>query len=63
MKFSDFKATTVERGLIELNEENFGALLEEGVKRRGLPVRLLGLGVRLKTKDKKEKSRQLSLEL
>ncbi len=63
VKFSDFKATTVERGLTELNEENFRALLEEGVKRRNLPVRLLGLGVRLKTKDKKENSQQLSLEL
>ena len=63
VKFSDFKATTVERGLIGINEENFGALLEEGVKRRSLPVRLLGLGVRLKTKNKKENSQQLSLKL
>ena len=63
VKFSDFKATTVERGLIELNEKNFGVLLEEGVNRRSLPVRLLGLGVRLKTKDKKENSQQLSLQL
>jgi DNA polymerase-4 len=30
VKFSDFKSTTVERGLTELNEENFGALLEKG---------------------------------
>jgi DNA polymerase-4 len=63
VKFSDFKSTTVERGLIELTKENFGALLEEGVKRRNLPIRLLGLGARLKTKDKKGNSQQLSLKL
>lgn len=63
VKFSDFKTTTVERGLIELNEKSFGVLLKEGVNRRSLPVRLLGLGVRLKTKDKKENSQQLSLQL
>ena len=63
VKFSDFKSTTVERGLIELNGKNFWALLEEGVKRRNLPIRLLGLGARLKTKDKKGNSQQLSLKL
>ena len=63
VKFSDFMATTVERGFNELNEENFGVLLEEGVKRRNLPIRLLGLGARLKTKDKKGNSKQLSLKL
>ena len=63
VKFSDFKSTTVERRLTELNEENFGALLEEGVKRRNLPIRLLGLGARLKTKGKKGNLQQLSLKL
>ena len=63
VKFSDFKATTVERGFNELNQNSFEVLLEEGVNRKNLPVRLLGLGVRLKTKDKKENSQQLSLEL
>ena len=63
VKFSDFKSTTVEHGFNELNQDSFELLLEEGVNRKNLPVRLLGLGARLKSKDKKENSQQLSLEL
>lgn len=60
LKFSDFKTTTVEKGFSEINENNFKALLLEGIKRRNLSIRLLGLGVRFKPETKND-SKQLAL--
>ena len=47
LRFSDFRITTVECLSRELNPRLFADLLETGHQRRHLPVRLLGLGVRL----------------
>jgi DNA polymerase-4 len=47
VKFNDFTSTTVERQLTKgLPQESFEVLLEQAWERSGLPVRLLGLGVR-----------------
>ena len=47
VKFNDFTSTTVERQLTNgLPQESFEVLLEQAWERSGLPVRLLGLGVR-----------------
>ena len=48
IRFTDFTRTTVERAGLPLNLENYLALLREGLGRKALGVRLLGLGVRLK---------------
>jgi len=63
VKFSDFKSTTVERGFPNQDEEHFRLLLEEGFKRQSLPIRLLGLGVRFKTRSDKKDAQQLALPL
>lgn len=47
IKFSDFTTTTVERVGARMVLSDFESLLQEGLARRPLPVRLLGLGVRL----------------
>jgi DNA polymerase IV len=46
IRFSDFTRTTVERAGLPLTVENFQALLRQGLSRKSLNVRLLGLGVR-----------------
>jgi len=62
VKFSDFKSTTVERSFDELSEANFSKLLFEGLSRKELPVRLLGLGVRFKgSNNVKKELPQLTL--
>ena len=47
IKFSDFSTTTVERGACEWSLDQFQALLLEGLTRKPLSVRLLGMGVRV----------------
>jgi DNA polymerase-4 len=47
MKFFDFKQTTVERQQTAANIEDYAMLCEEAWLRAAIPVRLLGLGVRL----------------
>jgi len=47
LRFSDFRVTTVECLSRALNLQLFSQLLKTGHQRRHLPVRLLGLGVRL----------------
>lgn len=61
VKFNDFTTTTVERRADEPSLDAFRDLCEEAVARQGLPVRLLGLGVRLKPKDNIQLTRQLEL--
>ncbi len=46
IKFADFTRTTVERAADGPDMEAYGDLLREGLRRRRLPVRLLGIGVR-----------------
>ena len=48
IRFADFTRTTVERAGLPLKMESFLALLREGLGRKALAVRLLGLGVRFK---------------
>ena len=46
IRFADFARTTVERAGLPLELESFQELLREGLRRKNLGVRLLGLGVR-----------------
>lgn len=59
MKFSDFTQTTVERHDSKPILSDLSALCEEAWLRKQLPVRLLGIGVKLN--DLTEKSGQLDL--
>ena len=47
LKFSDFSSTTVERVGTAAVESDYHQLLIEGWQRREMPVRLIGIGVRL----------------
>ena len=59
IKFNDLSTTTVEKMGTRLFEDDYRLLLLEGLERKSLPVRLMGLGVRL-TPEKKD---QLSLDM
>src|SRR5207249_139664 len=60
IRFADFTRTTVERAGLPLNLESFLRLLREGLERKELGIRLLGLGVRFIEEPSKEAS-QLEL--
>jgi DNA polymerase IV len=60
IRFSDFSRTTVERAGIELSLESYLDLLREGLGRKSLNVRLLGVGVRFHEPDTE---REVQLEL
>ncbi|MDP3559131.1 MAG: DNA polymerase IV [Legionellaceae bacterium] len=60
LKFSDFQQTTVERTSNQVNVEILHQLVQEGFSRKNMPVRLLGIGIKLKQKNDL-KSVQLSL--
>jgi len=47
VKFSDFTSTTVERSGSRPSHHDYECLMQEALNRSSLPVRLLGLGVRL----------------
>ena len=55
MRFDDFSITTASRRGVELDLNCYRQLLDEAWQRRGLPIRLLGLGVQLKTKPSPSK--------
>lgn len=59
IKFNDFSTTTVERVGTCAVDADFRALISEGLRRKNLPVRLLGVGVRLND----EAAVQLPLEI
>jgi DNA polymerase-4 len=61
LKFSDFSKTTVERVGLAIHESSAQALLREAFGRKALPVRLIGIGVRLAT-HQASKSSQLEFE-
>lgn len=48
LKFSDFQQTTVERVSTQIDLLILRQLIQEGFSRKGSPVRLLGIGVKLK---------------
>jgi DNA polymerase IV len=60
IRFADFTRTTVERAGLPLNLESFLRLLREGLERKHLGVRLLGLGVRF-SEESVESASQLEL--
>jgi len=60
IKFHDFQQTTVERLANGLDINSIHDLLKEGWHRKMLPVRLLGIGIRLR-EDKLEEKLQLPL--
>lgn len=64
LRFHDFKATTHEMSAREWpTMQNFESLLKRAWERRGEPVRLIGLGVRLEGEEKEQDSPQLSFSL
>jgi DNA polymerase IV len=48
LKFNDFVSTTVEQNATDLDLEIYSKLCQKGFERGNKPVRLLGLGVRMK---------------
>jgi len=48
IKFSDFRVTTIDRAQHKsLNPHHFELLIKEAMDRASIPVRLIGIGVRL----------------
>ncbi|MBI2785180.1 MAG: DNA polymerase IV [Legionella longbeachae] len=60
LKFNDFQQTTVEQVLDKIDFPILCRLIEEGYLRKRLPVRLIGVGIKLK-QEKVYEMRQLSL--
>jgi DNA polymerase-4 len=61
IRFADFSRTTVERAGLPLEIESFLGLLREGLQRKHLGVRLLGLGVRFGEEESEAAPAQLEL--
>lgn len=61
LKFHDFQHTTVERVHDKLDSHRFGQLLQEGFARKCLPVRLIGVGIKLKQYEPLRQCIQLPL--
>jgi DNA polymerase-4 len=60
LKFNDFQQTTVEQVRHHIDLKILCQLIQEGYSRKRLPVRLLGIGIKLK-QDKVYEMRQLPL--
>ena len=60
LKFNDFQQTTVEQVHDKIDLNIFCQLIHEGYSRKCLPVRLLGVGIKLK-QEKVHEMRQLPL--
>lgn len=57
VKFHDFKSTTLETATLnQVSVDSFAKILEEAYFRGNKPVRLIGIGVKLKSKNKPIKS-------
>ena len=64
IKFFDFQQTTLERSESkEPSIETFTKMVKQAYKRGNKPVRLIGLGVKLKTKKQKPPTLQMDLSL
>ncbi|HAT6979788.1 TPA: DNA polymerase IV [Legionella pneumophila] len=61
LKFNDFQQTTVELVHHEIDVAVLCQLIKEGFSRKCLPVRLLGVGIKLKQHEKVYQMKQLSL--
>ncbi|MDT8399835.1 MAG: DNA polymerase IV [Pseudomonadales bacterium] len=61
LRFNDFVSTTVEQGCAEISADTFRELCKTGFERGNKPVRLLGLGVRMKEPVNSACARQLEL--
>ncbi|MCW8885636.1 MAG: DNA polymerase IV [Motiliproteus sp.] len=61
VKFDDFVQTTVEHQTLTVDEPIYRKLLQQGFERASRPVRLLGVGVRLKDLQFDQDFRQLNL--
>jgi len=61
VKFNDFTSTTLERAGTGARLSDYRALLADAAQRQSLPVRLLGIGVRLLDLGGEERARQLDL--
>jgi len=59
VKFTDFSSTTVEKAGTTARISDYRELLAEGLRRKDLPVRLLGIGVRIQHSG----SEQLKLQM
>lgn len=62
IRFADFRHTTVECLGVAPDEQQFRKLMETGYRRRSIPVRLLGVGVRL-AEEKPEENPDMQLGL
>lgn len=51
LKFNDFQQTTVEQIANQIDLKILHQLIQEGFSRKNLPVRLLGIGIKLKQKN------------
>lgn len=51
LKFNNFQQTTVERTCDNVDSSILGELIQEGFSRKLIPVRLLGIGIKLKQKN------------
>lgn len=60
LKFNDFQKTTVEEVFNQIDSSVLHRLIQEGYLRKRLPVRLIGVGIKLK-QEKVYEMRQLSL--
>lgn len=61
LKFNDFQQTTVERVHDKVDLTILSQLILEGFSRKSLPVRLLGIGIKLRQEEKLSESIQLPL--
>lgn len=61
LKFNNFQQTTVECLGTEIDESVYKRLLTEGYLRKNLPVRLVGIGVKLRHEKEQHQAIQLSL--
>ena len=51
LKFNDFQQTTVEQGANQIDLKILHQLIQVGFSRKNIPVRLLGIGIKLKEKN------------
>lgn len=61
MKFTDFTRTTVEQAGSRLSLQTLEALCEQAYERKKIPVRLLGVGVKLNYADKDDMDKKKTL--
>ncbi len=61
LKFNDFQQTTVERVHDKIDLDILCQLIHEGFSRKDMPVRLLGIGIKLRQSDNTQRVIQLPL--